>query len=139
MSSRTAAWVRRGIDEAERREARRRRLRAEAALGRGEGLEQGSEVDPLVDGPDRELVLAQLALELLGRRTVDDVAVAEHPGEMVEGRGLGRERVDLLLVDELEVVLDAAQVAVRGGEARGVVGVDVAGVGHLGERGQGGR
>ena len=62
--------------------------------------------------------------------------VPHHPRQVVPLGGRGRHRVHLLLLHELEAVLDLAQEPVRLGQAVGVVAVDVAGVGQLGQRGQ---
>ena len=55
------------------------------------------------------------------------VLVPEHPGQALVGDGVGRHRVGLLLLDELDPVLDRAQEAVGVGQGHGVVVVDVAG------------
>ena len=116
VSSITAAWVRRASTKPKalsRAAAASGLSAASSACGPGERLEQRAEVDPLVDGPDRRLGLAQLLVELLGRgRALERVPPAHHPGQAVEGDRVGGEGVDLLLVDELEPVLDRAQQAV---------------------------
>ena len=100
----------------------------------GERLEQRAEVQPLVDRPHGRLVAPQLVVELLdrGRASACRGSPAPAPGARAPRRRSGT-RVDLLLVDQLEPVLDRAQEPVGVGERRGVVGVDVAGAAQLGE------
>ena len=136
-SSSTAARVRRGVGEAEGGQAPRHRLgrhhRARglcpvhrragpAVLDRGEGLEQGPEEEPLVDGPDVALTPAQCVVEAA-------VAEAEASSSKPRTRASRRRaagsvgyRMGLLLLDELQTVLHGAQEAVRVGQGGGVLG-----------------
>ena len=50
-----------------------------------------------------------VGVELLERGRAGPVAEPEHAGEVRASRGVGRQRVGLVLVDELQAVLDGAQ------------------------------
>ena len=78
-------------------------------------------------------------VELLGRGAVLGVGATHDACQPVQRLPVGGQGVHLLLVDELQPVLDGAQQAVGVGEALGVGRVDVAGGGHLGQRGEGRR
>ena len=84
------------------------------------------------------LVLAVLGLEALQRGALGAVAVAEHAREAHPRLFVGRDEVGLLLVVELEAVLDGAQELVGAVEAVGVGALDVAAVGELVQRVEGG-
>ena len=59
VSSRTAAWVRQRVGEAERLQPGDGGLGAERAVGRRERLEQRAEVEPFVDRPRRQLLVPE--------------------------------------------------------------------------------
>ena len=122
------------------------RLAAVAPVGRrrgrrldgGEGFEQGTEEEPLVDGPHVALATAQGVVEPGRGRSRGIVSVIPAPGPDGAGRtaSVGH-RVGLLLLDELQPVLHGAQEPVRVGQHGGVLGGHVAGAGQLGEGAQG--
>ena len=138
MSSRSAARVRRDVEEAERGEALLDRGRRERA-GARERVEERRKEQPLVDRADAVLATAILGLEEVERGLVATVAVAQHASQPGASGDVGREGVGLLLVLQLEAVLDRAQESVRVVELPGVVLLDVAAGGELRERVERGR
>ena len=86
----------------------------------GERVEQRREEELLVDRAHRAWWSRCSASNVLERGALGAVAVAEHAGEARPRLLVGRERVGLLLVAELEPVLDRAQEPVRAVEAVGV-------------------
>ncbi len=101
-----------------------------------EGLEERPEVEALVDRPPRALMTREDGVEPLRRSLERSAGKPENPRQAVPRLAIGRHRVNLRLLDELEAVLDGAQEAVGDGQRRRVRGRDVAGVGELGEGGQ---
>jgi len=61
----------------------------------------------------------------------------QHAGEAVSRFAFSRHSVDLGFLDELEAVLDRAQEAIGDRQRGSVLGCDVAGIGELGEGGEG--
>src|SRR3954453_10931492 len=99
----------------------------------GQRLEQRSEEQALVNGARPCLVTAVLRVELLGRRAIAPIAVAEdarQPGASIE---VGWQRVRLLFVPELESVLHEAEELVGSIERGRVAMRDVAGGDELGQ------
>ena len=102
----------------------------------GKRLQQGTEVQTLVDGPHRALMARQFTVELFDNVGLGGVAEPECAPDLrarVVGDG---HRVDLSTFAQLEAVLDSAQEPVGVGEVTGVVLVDVSGRAQLGERGE---
>ena len=79
-----------------------------------------------MDRPHGPLVRAVVGLERLQRGAARIVAVAEDAREAGPGGLVGRDRVRLLLVVELDAVLDRSQEAVRSIELGGFSACDVA-------------
>ena len=99
----------------------------------GEGLEQGPEEEPFVDGTSRGLMAGENGVEALTGRLHGPAPETQHPREAVPRGPVGGHRVDLCLFDQLEAVFDGAQEPVRDGERPGVLGRHVTGIGKLGE------
>ncbi len=125
------------VGEPERGQAFLRRL-GRQRTGAREGLEQRREEQPFVDAAHRELVLAVLGLEAFQRGAFRAVAVAEHTREPHPRVRVGGDQVSLLLVVELEAVLDGAEELIGAIESVGVGALDVAAVGELVQRVEGG-
>ena len=106
------------------------RQRADA----GQRVEQRREEQLLVDRAHDRLLALVLGVELLERGRAGAVAEAEHAREARARVGVGRQRVRLVLVDELQPVLDRAQPHVRVVEPVRVGDRDVAAAGELLER-----
>ena len=73
-------------------------------------------------------------VETLGGGLLGPAAEAEHPRQAVLRLAIGRDGVDLGLLDELEAVLDSAQEPVGDGQRGRVLRRHVAGFGELGSR-----
>ena len=133
VSSRSAAPVRREVEEAERGESLLRDLRGERPRPRASRAAARRRASRGSTGPrlwcDR--------WSASKRSTAVRSARSRYPrtrARRVARRRIGRERVRLLLVPELEPVLDGAQEEVGLGEPAGVRRLDVAAVRQLLER-----
>ena len=105
------------VVEAERGSAVPRAAAVESAPDAGERVEQRREEQLLVDRAHDRLLALVLGVELRRARSRSGaVAEAEHAREVRARVGVGRQRVGLVLVDELQPVLDRAQPDVRGVE-----------------------
>ena len=102
--------------------------------GAGDGFQQRAEEQLLVDGAHLRLLAPMGGLELFEGGGRAGVPVAEDPGQVGPAGGVGRQGVDLGLVDKLEAVLHGAEEAVGGVEGADLRGVDVAGLAELVER-----
>ncbi len=109
------------------------------AVTTGEGLEQGPEPEPLVDGPGGGAVGAEVGVELVEGVGGHLAAVPQDPGQAGPGRRRVGHHVDLVLVLELQAVLDPTEEAVGRPELVGVVEADIAGALQLDQGSQGGR
>jgi len=100
-------------------------------LGPGERLEQRAEEEALVDGPDGRLMPAKVGLEVGERGRLRVVAITHDPSQPAPRGGIGRQGVDLLVLDQLQAVLRRPEEAVSGLERRVVLRGDVPGLSQV--------
>ena len=77
------------------------------------------------------LDMDQVALELFGCSPAWFIAPTHRTCETIQRRVVGRKRVNLLFIDELQPMLDRSQFAIGRGHLLCVVVVDVSGTRHF--------